>query len=217
MDAGTGTLAELQRHSALADLSAIWISHRHADHAADLLVTYYALRFGTLRPASPIPLIGPEGLVDRLAGFLGPQSMEKLSEVFAFTEMHGWGDAQFGDISLSWGPVSHGIPAFAVKASAGGSQFTYSGDTAPCISLIELAEGSQTLLCESGQGEIIGDEAPVHHTPEDAGRSATQAGVNRLILTHITESISPKVAARRAATAFTGTIEIAAPGAVFTV
>ena len=32
MDAGTGTLAELQRHIPLDRLDAIWISHAHADH-----------------------------------------------------------------------------------------------------------------------------------------------------------------------------------------
>ena len=43
MDAGTGTLGPLQRHTRLEDLDAIWISHLHADHSADLLTACYAL------------------------------------------------------------------------------------------------------------------------------------------------------------------------------
>lgn len=45
VDAGSGTLAELQRHVRLDDLDAIWISHMHADHSADLLTAYYGALF----------------------------------------------------------------------------------------------------------------------------------------------------------------------------
>ncbi len=60
MDAGTGTFAELQRHTDPARLTAIWISHLHADHSADLLAAAYAFAFGGMAPASPIPLYAPQ-------------------------------------------------------------------------------------------------------------------------------------------------------------
>ena len=42
MDAGSGTLGPLQEHARLDELDAIWISHLHADHCADLLTAYSA-------------------------------------------------------------------------------------------------------------------------------------------------------------------------------
>ncbi|MGD8168682.1 MBL fold metallo-hydrolase [Herbiconiux sp. P16] len=217
IDAGTGTLAELQRHVHPADLDAIWISHRHADHSADLLVAYYALRFAERSPAHPIPLIGPEGLLERMSAFLGPNSVDELPRVFDVQEMSGWGDRVIGGLRLEWGPVQHGVPAFGLAVSDGSTRFAYSGDSAPCISLEELAEGAGTLLVEAGYDGAVRAEAPAHHTPEDAGRTAAAAQVPRLVLTHIAETVAPADAVVRASAHFAGETVAAAPGDVFTV
>ncbi len=70
MDAGSGTLAQLQRHVRLDELDAIRVSHLHADHSADLLTAYYAVLFADIQLAVPIPPYGPPGIADRLAHFL---------------------------------------------------------------------------------------------------------------------------------------------------
>ncbi|MES2093620.1 MAG: MBL fold metallo-hydrolase [Actinomycetota bacterium] len=211
MDAGTGTLAELQRHLSFAELDAIWISHAHADHAADLLTAYYALRFADVTRTRPLPLIGPPGLVDRMVGFLGHRSASVIPEVFEVTEMGGWQGRVVGDVTLSWGPVDHGMPAFGLRAEAGGSTLAYSGDSARCEGLVELAEGADLFLCEAGASQHPSGGA-VHCTPEDAARLAREAGVNRLVLTHIapTETGAPDARAR----ALTGfpSVELAVPG-----
>lgn len=226
IDAGTGTLAELQRHVTLADLDAIWISHRHADHSADLLVAYYALRFAdpALRPAAPIPLIGPEGLLDRLAAFLGPNAVDELPRVFDFRPMSGFGDARFGGLELSWGPVQHGVPAFGLTVDepqpAGGTRrFAYSGDSAPCLSLEEIGENADLLLVECGYATDPSrhpdaqSTPPAHHTPEDAGRTATAARVSRLMLTHLADDLTAADATTRAAAHFSGPVDVAVRGA----
>ncbi|GCB50418.1 metallo-beta-lactamase family protein [Streptomyces sp. NL15-2K] len=61
VDAGFGTFAELQRHTDPARLDAIWISHLHADHSADLLAAVYGLAYGGLTPDAPIPVYAPAG------------------------------------------------------------------------------------------------------------------------------------------------------------
>ncbi|MDO9398904.1 MAG: MBL fold metallo-hydrolase [Herbiconiux sp.] len=235
VDAGTGTLAELQRHTALAELDAIWISHRHADHSADLLVAYYALRFAELRPAAPIPLIGPEGLLDRLAAFLGPSSVDELPRVFDFTPMNGWGERRVGSLTLSWGPVQHGVPAFGLTVDEspelGGQRgadapperarrLAYSGDSAPCLSLEEIAEDADLLLLETGYSESPGRdsaEAPAHHSPDDAGRTATAARASRLVLTHLAAGVAAADAVARASAHFSGPVTLATPGATYLV
>jgi ribonuclease BN (tRNA processing enzyme) len=218
VDAGSGTLAELQRHVALDRLDAIWISHRHADHSADLLVAYYALRFASLRPERPIPLIGPEGLIDRLAAYLGPTSVDELPRVFDFRPMSGFGEATIGSLLLSWGPVQHGVPAFGLTVEEAGRRFAYSGDSAPCLSLEEIGENAGLLLVEVGYDEApAGDAPPAHHTPEDAGRTARAAGAARLVLTHLAETVTAEDARERASAHFAGTIDVAQPGMAITI
>lgn len=218
MDAGAGTLGELQRHTSIAALSGIWISHTHADHSADLLVAYYALRFADATPAAPIPLFGPEHLLDRLAHYLGGAARTELPRAFEFVPMSGYGDAMLGGLELSWSPVDHGVPAFGLRveastAAGGTASLAYSGDSAPCESLVELADGATAFLCEAGAATEMPGAA--HTTPGQAGAMATRAGAARLILTHLGDGLDD-VTARAAATGtFGGAIEVATAGSRF--
>ncbi|MCP2246047.1 MBL fold metallo-hydrolase [Lentzea aerocolonigenes] len=215
MDAGTGTLGPLQRHTRLEDLDAIWISHLHADHSADLLTAYYALLFADVE-RDRIPLYGPPGIADRLAAFLtnGPRR-SPVEDAFEITELHHGHETAVGSLRLTTAAVEHGIPAFGVRIEAAGASLTYSGDTAPCRNLTELASGTDVLLCESESAVKTSDTA--HHTPEDAGETATAAGAGRLIITHVGRFLTPQEAVTRASARYPGPIEHAAPGVTFSV
>nr|WSX74415.1 MBL fold metallo-hydrolase [Streptomyces sp. NBC_00899] len=216
MDAGTGTLAQLQRYARLDELDAIWISHLHADHSADLLTAYYGALFADVRLAAPIPLYGPAGTADRLAHFLTNTSTRSpVESAFAVHELHDGHQVQVGALTLTSRAVAHGIPAFAVRVEAGGTSLVYSGDTAPCASLTELAEGCDALLCEAESVQAPVGEEKVHHTPEDSGETAGAARAARLIVTHVGRSLTPQQAVERAATRFDGPVDHAAPGATF--
>lgn len=106
------------------------------------------------------------------------------------------------------------MPAFAVRIAAGDTAVAYSGDTAPCAALPELAAGCDLLLCEADSARP--DDPPVHHTPEEAGATATAAGVGRLVLTHIGPYLTAARAVERAAGRFRGPVTHAAPGDVLT-
>ncbi|WP_176141285.1 hypothetical protein [Agreia bicolorata] len=51
-------------HVDLGDLAAIWISHLHADHSADVLTAFYALVFADIT-RRPVSLYGPPGIAER--------------------------------------------------------------------------------------------------------------------------------------------------------
>ena len=125
--------------------------------------------------------------------------------------MRGWQERVVGDLALSWGPLKHGIPAFGLRVQAGGRALAYSGDSAYCEGLVELAEGADLLLCEAGASEHPPTGA-VHCTPEDAARIAREAGAQRLVLTHIDAPNAPA----RALTGF-ATVERALPGQSFSI
>ena len=216
VDAGTGTLAELQRHVRLDELDGIWISHLHADHCADLLTAYYGALYADIRLSTPIPLYGPPGIAGRLAHFLTNTPVRSpVESAFDVRELHDGHQARVGTLALTSRTVAHGMPAFALRVEAAGKSLAYSGDTAPCPSLTELASGCEVLLCEAGTAQAPAGEEQVHHTPENAGETAAAAGAARLIITHVDRSVSARQAADRAAALYGGTAEYAAPGAAF--
>ncbi|RFU38242.1 MBL fold metallo-hydrolase [Actinomadura logoneensis] len=216
VDAGTGTLAELRRHVRLDELDAIWISHLHADHTADLLTAFYGALYADISLAAPIPLYGPSGIADRLAHFLTNSSRRSPVEAaFAVEELRDGHEARVGDLTLTSRAVSHGMPAFALRAEAAGRTLVYSGDTAPCPALTELADGCDLLLCEADSADPAEGER-VHHTADEAGATAHAAGARSLLVTHVGPSLTPAEALARAATRYDGPIEYAAPRSVHT-
>ncbi|MGH7514382.1 MAG: ribonuclease Z [Gemmatimonadales bacterium] len=78
-------------------------------------------------------------------------------------------------------------PEDLVGAPRRGRTVVYSGDTRPHLALIEAARGADLLIHEATFG---GDEAERavetgHSTASEAARVALEAGVRRLVLTHI--------------------------------
>jgi ribonuclease BN (tRNA processing enzyme) len=218
MDAGTGTLGELRRHTSLADLDAIWISHMHADHTSDLLTAYYGAQYADVRLTAPIPLYGPPGISDRLADYLTNSEVRSvIANAFAVQELHDGHKAAIGPLTLTSSAVTHGMPAFAVRIETAGKSLVYSGDAAPCESLTTLASDCDVLLCEAGDNQPPEGLVPFHHTPEDAGSTAACAGARRLIVTHVNHAITPEQAVTRAASRFDGPIECAAPGVTYSI
>ncbi|WP_431981534.1 MBL fold metallo-hydrolase [Streptomyces qinglanensis] len=218
MDAGSGTLAQLQHHVRLDEVDAIWISHLHADHSADLLTAYYAALFADARLAAPIPLYGPPGIADRLAHFLtNSATRSPVESAFAVHELDDGHRVRVGALTMTSRTVAHGIPAFGVRIETEGRTLVYSGDTAPCANLAELAAGCDVLLCEAESTRAPTEGPQVHHTPEDAGDTATAARAARLIVTHVGRSLTPQEALTRASARFAGPVDHAAPGATFPV
>ncbi|MFF1510843.1 MBL fold metallo-hydrolase [Streptomyces sp. NPDC058326] len=213
VDAGSGTLAELQRYVALGDVDAVWISHLHADHSADLLTAYYALLYAGLDVPLPVPLLGPPGIADRLAGFLtnGPDR-SPVEQAFAVDELYDGHAVRIGGLTLRSRAVTHGPPAFALRVEDGdGRSLVYSGDCEPCPSLVELARDCDLFVCEA-DGEV-----PGHHSAAQAGRSAAEAGAHRLVVTHVGAGTRPEDAVALAAAEFPGEVAHADPGRRFEV
>jgi ribonuclease Z len=97
-----------------------------------------------------------------------------------------WGRLHKGEtITLDDGRVVR--PEDLVGAPRHGRTVVYSGDTRPHLPLIEAARGADLLIHEStfGGDELERARETGHSTAAEAARVAAEAGVRRLVLTHI--------------------------------
>jgi ribonuclease BN (tRNA processing enzyme) len=209
IDIGGGTLGALQHYINLENLHAVWISHLHADHFADMPLLYYAFAFAP-KPMRKIPVLGPPGWARRVEDFVKSASDHHMDNFFQVVELKDRGIAEIGDLRIQARAVEHGVPAFGMTARFGEKCLAYTGDTGPCDAVVELAKGARVLVSEVGT-DIL--EIPsVHLSPEDAALTAKHAGVSRLVLTHLAPDLDPQAAVERAGEHYHGAIEVALPG-----
>ncbi|MFI6827014.1 MBL fold metallo-hydrolase [Kribbella sp. NPDC050241] len=200
VDAGPGSLAELLRHTTLAELDAVWLSHLHLDHIGDLLNAYYALAYGELPARSPLPVYAPAELGARLAGFFAQPDPGVFSDVLDLRPLSDGHQVQLRDLQLTSRAVEHGCEAYALRAESSGHTFVYSGDCAPCPALDAIAADADLLLCEAN------DPYPtaVHHTPFQAGDLAHRTNTKHLVVTHVGPLLDRTHATDEAADSFGG-------------
>lgn len=216
LDCGNGSTANLQRYCSVADIDAIVVSHRHVDHCVDLIGMYYALRFHEAGPKSVDLYAAPE-VVETLTGLLSEDSALEFREAFRCHEVRGGDHLDLGPFAVDLFDSLHPVPTVSVRVEHEGTVLTYSGDSAGGPSLLAAADGADTFLCEATwQGDAEDWPEGIHLVARDAGRLATEAGVDRLVLTHILGSLDRDVSLREAQETFHGEVLLAEDNLVLT-
>ncbi|MFB6352965.1 MAG: ribonuclease Z [Halobacteriales archaeon] len=97
-----------------------------------------------------------------------------------------------------------------------GRTVVYTGDTRPCASVVEAAAGADLLVHD---GTFAGEHADravetAHSTAREAGEIAAEAGVARLVLTHLSSRYAGDAGrlAEEAGAAFDGEVTVASDG-----
>ncbi len=165
----------------------LFFTHFHPDHTVDIVPLMFAIKYGSEEQREkPLHLQGPEPFRD----FFG-----KITVI--------WGDWMLGDyptevtelphecpspvdlpgFRLRWAPAEHRPESIAYRLEGENGAFVYTGDTEYAETVVELARGAHTLLIECS----FPDDMPVpgHLTPRGVARIAHEAGVGRVVLTHI--------------------------------
>ena len=185
LDVGTGTLAKLQEHVGLFDVDAVFISHSHPDHVADLYAYVLARLFSPEQPPR-IPLYVAPKVLERFAPLLRDDSGDmKVGDVFDVHEVAFGEDIAVGPFHVSTAAMRHSVPTFGVRVQADGGVLAYSADTGPTEDLVTLASGAHLFVAEASWQEGTAERPPIHLTAREAGQAATRAGAGRLVLTHL--------------------------------
>lgn len=188
-DLGSGAVRGML-HAGLDPFSTdrVFITHFHPDHTVDLVPLLFAIKYGATEPRTrPLPLTGPEPF---------ESFWNSLTEVYG-EWIHGDdypmpvselphecpSPVDLPGCRLSWAPAEHRPESIAYRLESEGRAFVYTGDTEYSGSVVELARGAHTLLIECS----FPDDNPVpgHLTPSGVARIASEAGVERVVLTHV--------------------------------
>lgn len=208
LDFGQGSFSELWRYCSPAEVSAIAISHMHADHNVDLIPLRHWVRYEN-RGYGPA-LFAPRELRARFGAF--------QSDSDFLADLHGGpldgGSFLVGDLRIATGRVTHIPDSFAFRvapADGNGAGLVYSGDCGLADDLLPLIRAGDTLLCEAAFGTerlVPG----IHLTAAEAASVAGRGSAARLILTHILDRNDKPKMLEAARSVNGAAIELAEPG-----
>ena len=213
MDCGTGVFERLRLVLPPEDVGSILVSHLHFDHWVDLIPYRYYLRYEARAPQGPELLLPPEA-TEMLRAALVPvdDDPEFFTGTFVTTEYAPAAGAKVRGAEVSFHRTRHPIATYAIRLEAEGKVLVYSADTGWDAGLAEFARGADLFLCEAALG-AAGGAGDVHLDARQAGRLATEAGVKRLLLTHVSEAMAAE-AVEAARSQYAGPVEHAAEGRV---
>lgn len=197
----------------------IFFTHFHPDHTLDAANLLFAMNYGTYEPRTrPLRLNGPEPF----EGFWS-SIMDVWGEWMAVgypiltRELPHACDApiELAGCRLTWAPAAHRPESIAYRLDGENEAFVYTGDTEYSESVVNLARGADTLLIECS----MPDDAPVpgHLTPAGVARMAREAGVGRVVLTHLYPPVDDGQLPGEVEKGFGGEVLLAHDGLRFTV
>jgi ribonuclease BN (tRNA processing enzyme) len=206
VDMGGGTYLRFGQSGAdLSDLAMIAISHLHPDHVSDLPALLWLSQ--QLR-TEPLPIVGPSG--NGVAGPAGtPDFATFLARLFdenngAFQVLGATLGATRGsgvrldvsvvdvakiepstDLTVTALGIPHGnMPTLAYRAETPGGSVVFSSDqTGTNPKFVDFARNANVLIMHLAIG--AGVTNPFHAAPAVVGRIAQEAGVGRLIVSHL--------------------------------
>lgn len=197
MDAGSGSLANLQRHVDLDAIDAVVLSHEHPDHCEDLSGFYVACKYYLHR--QQVPVFAPASVRAKAFYKGAPLEWHIVSDGVRET---------VGDITLTFSQTQHPPETLAVRADGGGRSLGYSADSGPAWELSALGPGLDLALCEATY--LQHDEGKADHmSARQAGHSGRRADVGRLVLTHLQPGLAPADARAEAELAFGRVVDVA--------
>jgi ribonuclease Z len=235
LDCGGGSVREAVRGGiAIRAIEAVLLSHLHQDHCVDLAVILSNRAFGGLPPPDVFGPPGTESFVKGGAVYVAAMAHETLDVPFC-REVADASESDVLGFAVRWVETPHapGLIALAQRLTVDGQTVVYSGDTQPAPSvMVPLAEGADVLIHECYSRERMERVVPtltpqaaagVHHFTDahsevrDVAAIARDAGVRRLVLTHLLSGEEPSELWEIAGGIFKGEIVVAQDGMSFEV
>ncbi len=174
-DLGCGVLSALTALTAPESITALFLSHWHFDHTADVPVLMYRLEaYG-----KKLPVYAPSDPSSALYRTVTSASC------FSYTEISAGQAFSVGNVDIRITSARHPVPAVGFRVSCGEKILGYTGDTNTLPSLADDFRGCDLLLADGLFPRDCWSEAKPHLSAELAARLAADAQVRKLIITHL--------------------------------
>ena len=204
MDCGNGTFANLQEHIDPAELSAVVITHGHADHCVDLYGLHVMFRYGL--ELSGLPVYTPEGLEPVLAGLVG-----------TFGDTFDWRTVGDGD-HASIGEADAAVLAHRPPAADDGRRDRARRE-APRVHRRHRAGMERRRVRRGRRSRAVRGDLPARRHPRRRSTSRpvkpvswhARAKARRLMITHLWPTLDPLASVEEASEAFGREVSLAAP------
>ena len=190
-------------------VDAVFISHGHPDHCADLnpLLRARALRDD---PAPPLPVYAPPGALDAVLALDRPGM---LAAAYTLHEFTPGSSLDIGPFAAATRLLPHWMPNAGVRLAAGGSVIAYTGDTGPTAEIVDMARGADLLVAEATYVDRVpADSERYMSSARQAGQYAAQAGAGQLMLTHLQPGTDHEAARAAASASYGGAVSVAVAG-----
>jgi ribonuclease BN (tRNA processing enzyme) len=203
VDCGATSLTALRRCGLdPGEISAVLVSHLHADHFGGLPFLILDGQFS--HRTRPLAVVGPAGTAERLRATMEcmfPGSADAPREfAVVVTEVAPGGQAKVAGVRVAAWPAAHpsGAPALSLRLEFGDRVIAYTGDTAWTDSLVELAAGADLLIAEA---YYLAKPVPHHLRLADLEAHRADLDCRRLVLTHMSADVlgAPELADYEAA------------------
>jgi ribonuclease BN (tRNA processing enzyme) len=209
VDPGYATLPRLLERAPAGEVDAVFVTHGHPDHCVDLNPLLRARAMGG-QPLPPLAVYSLPGALDAVLALDRPQMLAGTYEWHRFDA----GDQyEIGPFAVQTRALPHSLPNVGVRLRAGDRVLAYTGDSAPSPEVVALARDADLLLAEATYvDEVPENLRDVLSSARDAGREAAQAGVGRLLLTHLWPGTDSAGAVATAAAEYGGELGVATMG-----
>ncbi|XP_030317791.1 zinc phosphodiesterase ELAC protein 2 [Calypte anna] len=214
LDCGEGTFGQLCRHygervdQVLCNLLAVFVSHMHTDHHSGLLNILMERRraFAALGQAfSPLFLVAPEQIMpwlheyhshcEEILGDIkmitsqslvkGCENIKPKAKWFFSSLLENYDLAEFQTCE-----VQHCKNAFACSMiHKSGWKVVYSGDTMPCVALVQMGKNATLLIHEATLEDGMEKEAieKTHSTTSQAIQTGMKMNAEFIMLNHFSQ------------------------------
>lgn len=204
MDAGPGTLANLQHHLDPRELDAVVLSHSHPDHWLELPVLRNALKY--VLSCHGVQLFSTAETLDMAEHLTGG----RLADTFVPHVVTDTSTFVVADQQWRCSRTDHPVETMGLRVESGGRALGYTADTGPGWSIGELGR-LDLALSEATFLHDAPDRNDVHLSAQQAGELARTAGVGRLVITHVLPTGSADGAAAEASDAYGAPVDVATP------